>query len=106
MGKVFSFYGSTMSHPWTKHILSFFRQDLGFNMTLGSCSRNIELLCVITLNCTIHAYLASGHLTYYFFQANTKQLFLKTLFLNMYAPCTTTSHVCMLAAPLLLMYVC
>jgi hypothetical protein len=43
MGKVFSFYGSTMSHPWTKHILSFFRQDLGFNMTLGSFSRNIEL---------------------------------------------------------------
>jgi hypothetical protein len=43
MGKVFSFYGSTMSHPWTKHILPFVHQDLGFNMTLGSCSRNIEL---------------------------------------------------------------
>jgi hypothetical protein len=32
-----------MSHPWTKHILSFVRQALGFNMTLGSCSRYIEL---------------------------------------------------------------
>ena len=43
MGKVFSFYGSTMSRPWTKHILLFVCQSLGFNMTLGSCSRNIEL---------------------------------------------------------------
>jgi hypothetical protein len=32
-----------MSHPWTKHILSFVHQALGFNMTLGSCSRYIEL---------------------------------------------------------------
>jgi hypothetical protein len=32
-----------MSHPWTKHILLFVRQALGFNMTLGSCSRYIEL---------------------------------------------------------------
>jgi hypothetical protein len=32
-----------MSRPWTKHILSFVRQALGFNMTLGSCSRYIEL---------------------------------------------------------------
>jgi len=32
-----------MSHPWTKHILLFFQQDLGFNMTLGSCFLNIEL---------------------------------------------------------------
>jgi hypothetical protein len=43
MGKVFSFYASTMSLPWTKHILSFILQDLGFNMTLGSYSRYIEL---------------------------------------------------------------
>jgi hypothetical protein len=37
------FFGSTMSRPWTKHILSFVRQDLGSNMTLGICSRYIEL---------------------------------------------------------------
>ena len=43
MGKVSSFYGSIMSFPWTKHILPFFLQALGFNMTLGSCSRYIEL---------------------------------------------------------------
>ena len=43
MGKVFSFYGMTMSCPWTKHILLFVRQDLGFNMTLGSCSHYIGL---------------------------------------------------------------
>ena len=43
MGKVFSFYGSTMSRPWTKYILLFIRQALGFNMTLGSCSCYIEL---------------------------------------------------------------
>ena len=43
MGKVFSFYGSTMSFPWTKHILPFVRQALGFNMTLGIFSHNIEL---------------------------------------------------------------
>jgi hypothetical protein len=43
MEKLFSFYGSTMSHPWTKHILPFVLQALGFNMNLGSCSHNIEL---------------------------------------------------------------
>lgn len=43
MGKVFSLYGSTMSHPWIKHILLFVCQSLGFNMTLGKCYRNIEL---------------------------------------------------------------
>ena len=43
MGNIFCFYGSTMSPPWTKHILSFVHQDLGFNMTLGNCSRYIEL---------------------------------------------------------------
>ena len=32
-----------MSRPWKNHILLFVRQDLGFNMTLGSCSRYIEL---------------------------------------------------------------
>jgi hypothetical protein len=32
-----------MSLPWTKHILLFVCQALGFNMTLGSCSRYIEL---------------------------------------------------------------
>jgi hypothetical protein len=32
-----------MSHPWTKHILPFVHQALGFNMTLGSCSCYIEL---------------------------------------------------------------
>jgi hypothetical protein len=39
-------------------------------------------VCVITLICTRHAYLASGHLIFLIFQASTKQLFLKTPFLN------------------------
>jgi hypothetical protein len=41
--KYFLFIGSTMSHPWTKHILPFVLQALGFDMTLGSCSCYIEL---------------------------------------------------------------
>jgi hypothetical protein len=41
--KYFIFVDNTMSHPWKKHILLFVSQDLGFNMTLGSCSRYIEL---------------------------------------------------------------
>ena len=41
--KYFLFIDSTMSHPWTKHILPFVRQSLGFNMTLGSRSHYIEL---------------------------------------------------------------
>jgi hypothetical protein len=41
--KYFLFVDSTMSHPWTKHILSFVHQSLGFNMTLGICSHYIEL---------------------------------------------------------------
>jgi hypothetical protein len=34
-----------------------------------------EWRCVINLNCTRHAYLASGHLTCYFFQGIIEQLF-------------------------------
>jgi hypothetical protein len=41
--RIFFLFGSTMSRPWTKHILSFVRQALGFNTTLGGCSRYIEL---------------------------------------------------------------
>jgi hypothetical protein len=41
--KYFLFIGNTMSCTWTKHILSFVPQSLGFNMTLGSCSHYIEL---------------------------------------------------------------
>jgi hypothetical protein len=41
--KYFLFVNNTMSHPWTKHILSFVRQALGFNMTLGSCYRYLEM---------------------------------------------------------------
>jgi hypothetical protein len=32
-----------MSRPWTKHFLPFFLQALGFIITLGSCSRYIEM---------------------------------------------------------------
>jgi hypothetical protein len=39
----FFFFNNTMSHPWTKHILSFVCQALGFNMNLGSCYCYIEL---------------------------------------------------------------
>jgi len=41
--KKYFLYGSTMSHPWTNHILPLFHQDLGFYMTLGSCSHYREL---------------------------------------------------------------
>jgi hypothetical protein len=41
--KYFLFVGSIMSCPWKKRILLFVHKDLGFNMTLGSCSRYIEL---------------------------------------------------------------
>jgi hypothetical protein len=41
--KYFLCIGSTMSHPWIKHICPFVCQTLGFNTTLGSCSRYIEL---------------------------------------------------------------
>jgi hypothetical protein len=60
----------------------------------------------ITLICTTHADLTSGHLTYYFFQANTQQLFLKTQFLKMYMPCTTTSHICTLVSLPFPTYIC
>jgi hypothetical protein len=41
--KYFIVIDNKMSCPWTKHILPFVRQDLGLNMTLGSCSLYIEL---------------------------------------------------------------
>jgi hypothetical protein len=37
------FFWKQDSHPWTKHILSFVLQALGYSMTLGSCSHYIEL---------------------------------------------------------------
>jgi hypothetical protein len=48
---IFFLFGSTMSHPWTKHILPFVLQALGFNTTLGSCSHYIDcvLLCLVIL---------------------------------------------------------
>jgi hypothetical protein len=61
---------------------------------------------VITLNLSTHAYLALGPLTFIFCQAITDLLFLKTHFLKMYAPCTTTSHVHMIYSPLQPTYVC
>jgi hypothetical protein len=42
-GKSIFFIGSIMSRPWIKHICLFVHKTLGFNMTLGSCSRYIEL---------------------------------------------------------------
>jgi hypothetical protein len=41
--KYFLCIGNIMSHPWIKHICPFVRQTLGFNTTLGSCSRYIDL---------------------------------------------------------------
>jgi hypothetical protein len=41
--KYFLFVDSTMSHPWTKHILLFIHHALGFNMNLGGYSHYIEL---------------------------------------------------------------
>jgi hypothetical protein len=42
-GKSIFFIGSIMSRPWIKHICPFVRQALGCSMTLGRCSRYIEL---------------------------------------------------------------
>jgi hypothetical protein len=50
--------------------------------------------------------LTLGPLTCYFPQAITMLLFLKTLFLKMYAPCTIISLMCTLVAPLQPAYVC
>jgi hypothetical protein len=71
-----------MSLPWTKHILPFVRQALGFNVTLGSCSRYIELCPPLfgysskhmeSLHCLLHSELMSNamlpeshHLSCYF----------------------------------------
>jgi hypothetical protein len=40
---IYYFFGSTMSFPWTKHIISFVRKKLGSSMKLGSFSHYIEL---------------------------------------------------------------
>jgi hypothetical protein len=42
-GNMYYFFNSTESLPWTKQILPFVHQELGSSMTLGSCSRYIEL---------------------------------------------------------------
>jgi hypothetical protein len=67
-GKYILFYGSTMSRPWKKHILTFVFQALGFNMTLGICSFYIELFPPLfgypskhmeSLHCLLHRELIS-----------------------------------------------
>jgi hypothetical protein len=59
-----------------------------------------ELLdAVITLICTRHAYLASGHLRFLLCQNTTEQLFLKTPFIKAHAPCSITARVYTLADP-------
>ena len=58
-----------------------------------------------TLNLSTHAYLAFGPLTCTFCQSIDELLFLKTIFLNMYVPCTTTSHTHMFVSPLQLAYI-
>jgi hypothetical protein len=55
---------------------------------------------VITLICTRHAYLTSGHLICLLCQASTEKLFLKTPFLKTHASCSTTACVYTLADPL------
>jgi predicted membrane chloride channel (bestrophin family) len=40
---MYSFFIGTKNCPLTKHIVSFVHQALGSSMTLGSCSRYIEL---------------------------------------------------------------
>jgi hypothetical protein len=54
---------------------------------------------IITLICTRHAYLASGHLRFLLFQNTVEQLFLKTLFIKAHVPCSITARVYMLADP-------
>jgi hypothetical protein len=53
----------------------------------------------ITLICTRHAYLASGHLTFLLCQNTAEQLFLKTPFIKSHAPCYIIACVYMLADP-------
>jgi hypothetical protein len=66
-----------------------------------ACSMIIKILQVpvITLICTIHAYLASGHLRFLLCQSTAEQLFLKTLFIKAHVPCSITACVYMLADP-------
>ena len=90
MGTIFSFYGSTMSCPWTKHILPFFYQSLGFNMTLGIRSHNIELCPppfsfpskhMESLHCLLHRELMSMtcYLSIIICHANVQGKFLPSL---------------------------
>ena len=66
--------------------------------SFGSRSSSNSIL-VITLICTRHAYLASGHLRFLLCQNTVEQLFLKTPFIKAQAPCSITAHVYMLADP-------
>jgi hypothetical protein len=54
----------------------------------------------ITINCTRHTYLTSGHLRLLLFQNTTGQLFLKNPFIKAHTPCSITAHVYTLAAPI------
>jgi hypothetical protein len=55
---------------------------------------------IITLICTRHTCLTSGHLICLLSQASNEQLFLKAPFLKAQMPCSTTAHVYTLADPL------
>jgi hypothetical protein len=57
-------------------------------------------LPVITLNCTRHTYLVSGHLRLLLFQNTTEQLFLKNPFIKPHAPCSITESVYTLDTPI------
>jgi hypothetical protein len=58
-----------------------------------------SFMVVITLICTRHAYLASGHLKFLLFQNTAEQLFLKTPFIKAHTPCSITACVYTLADP-------
>jgi hypothetical protein len=54
---------------------------------------------VITLICTRHAYVASGHLKFLLCQNTVEQLFLKTPFIKAHTPCFIIARIYMLDDP-------
>jgi hypothetical protein len=77
-------------------IVSFLFASLRCDSSVFSSGSSVS---VITLICTRHAYLASGHIRFLLCQNTTKQLFLKTPFINAHVPYSITACMYMLADP-------
>jgi len=70
-----------------------------FELLLEIKLKYLAMGIVITLICTRHAYLASGHLRFLLCQNTVEQLFLKTPFIKAHVPCSITACVYTLADP-------